>query len=122
MENIGLFDVVEHIEDDEAFLIENHSYLKKGGKIYITVPAYQWLFSEEDVYAGHYRRYSVKQISSLLENIGFEVKYKTYFFTFIPIPLFLLNALPYKLGIKKKHESEKYANVMKLEMVWFQKY
>lgn len=110
LDNIGVFDVVEHIEDDEAFLTENYSYLKKGGKIYITVPAYQWLFSEEDLYAGHFRRYTLKQMCQILEKIGFQVKYKSYFFSFLPLPLFLINALPYKLGIRKTKEKDYYAN------------
>lgn len=110
IENIGLFDVVEHIENHIEFLTENYEYLKKGGKIYITVPALQGLFSEEDVYAGHFRRYTVKQMVEILEKIGFKTKYKTYFFTFLPIPLFILNSIPYRLGIKKKKKEDYYAN------------
>lgn len=110
IENIGLFDVVEHIENDIAFLTENYECLKKGGKIYITVPANQWLFSEEDVYAGHFRRYTVKQMADILEKIGFKIKYKTYFFTFLPLPLFILNSIPYRLGIKKKKKEDYYTN------------
>ncbi|TBX71226.1 class I SAM-dependent methyltransferase [Flavobacterium silvisoli] len=108
IDNIGLFDVVEHIENDIVFLTDNYNYLKKGGKIYITVPAHQWLFSEEDVYAGHYRRYTLRQISDILEGIGFKVKYKTYFFTFLPIPLFILNAIPFRLGLKKVKKENHY--------------
>lgn len=107
--NIGLFDVIEHIEDHENFIKENYSYLKKGGKVFITVPAFQTLFSEEDVYAGHYRRYTLKTMTELLEKTGFKIKYKTYFFTFIPIPLFLLNSIPFRLGIMKKHNDKDYA-------------
>lgn len=110
IDNIGLFDVVEHIDDHIGFLTENYEYLKKGGKIYITVPALQMLFSEEDVYAGHFRRYTVAQMAGILEKIGFKIKYKTYFFTFLPIPLLLLNAIPYRMGLKKKKKEDHYAN------------
>src|SRR5262249_54522062 len=40
---IGLFDVLEHIEYDTQFLIRIKSLLVKGGRLYLTVPAYQSL-------------------------------------------------------------------------------
>jgi len=58
--SMGLFDVVEHIEDDEQFLQYISLYLKKEGLVYITVPAFQALWSDEDVEAGHFKRYILK--------------------------------------------------------------
>jgi SAM-dependent methyltransferase len=55
---VSLFDVLEHIPDDIGFLRQIHSLMKPGGRIYITVPAYQWLWSHEDSNAGHARRYT----------------------------------------------------------------
>src|SRR5207249_3972828 len=56
--SIGMFDVVEHIKDDVGFLKQARSYLQPGGRLYLTVPAYQALWSGEDVYAEHFRRYT----------------------------------------------------------------
>src|SRR5262245_51451415 len=56
--SIGVFDVVEHIEDDAAFLVHLREMLAPGGRLYLTVPAYQLLWSIEDVHAQHYRRYT----------------------------------------------------------------
>ena len=51
---IGAFDVVEHIEDDIAFLSSCYDVLDVYGKLFITVPAFQSLWSEDDVFAGHF--------------------------------------------------------------------
>lgn len=103
---IGLFDVVEHIENDREFLEDLHALLVDGGKIYITVPAYQWLWSLEDVHAGHFRRHTRSSLGTLLTNTGFEVEYSSYFFAFLPLPILLLRALPYRLKLVKPSTAE----------------
>lgn len=102
--NIGLFDVVEHIEKDELFINSIQQLLKINGKVFITVPAYNFLWSREDVEAGHYRRYTLSSISELLEKAGFKIVYKTYIFSFLPIPIFLFRTLPFKF-IKSKNKA-----------------
>lgn len=110
--SVGLFDVVEHIENDVAFLSMIHAYMQEGGKVYITVPAFQSLWSNEDVDAGHYRRYSTKELCSKLEQVGFKITYSTYIFSILPLAVFLFRALPSKLGFNKnsgdlnKHKNE----------------
>ncbi|HXC17167.1 MAG TPA: class I SAM-dependent methyltransferase, partial [Holophagaceae bacterium] len=54
---IGAFDVIEHIEDDEAVLSEMLRALRPGGGVLLTVPQHRWLWSPVDVFAGHARRY-----------------------------------------------------------------
>ena len=97
---IGVFDVIEHMQDDHAFVNDMQQLLQPEGRIYATVPAYQGLFSEEDELAGHYRRYCLPQICTLLEQNGFEIEYSSYFFRFLPLPILLLRTLPYRLGIR----------------------
>jgi hypothetical protein len=110
--SVGLFDVVEHIENDVAFLSMIHAYMQEGGKVYITVPAFQSLWSNEDVDAGHYRRYTTKELCSKLEQVGFKITYSTYIFSILPLAVFLFRALPSKLGFNKnsgdlnKHKNE----------------
>ncbi len=98
---VGLFDVLEHIEDDLGKLRSLRKAIKTGGRIYLTVPACPILWSTEDVAAGHFRRYSQNAIVQLLEKAGFTVEYSTYIFSLFPAPLFLLRALPSKLGLRK---------------------
>jgi hypothetical protein len=126
--SVGLFDVVEHIKDDIAFLTDVYNYLEKDGFIYITVPAYQFLWSNEDTDAGHYRRYTRKELETKLEKIGFEILHSTYIFTILPLPIWLTRTLPSKLGLNKnpsdlkkhkKSHSEKIGFVSKIvNKIW----
>ncbi len=104
IESAGLFDVVEHIEDDVEFLKILSEYLKKGAKLYITVPSFNWLWSNEDNFAGHYRRYTLKSMKKVLEKAGYEIEYSTYIFSILPLPVMLFRCLPYRLGLAKKSE------------------
>ena len=98
--NIGLFDVLEHFENDIAFLEKIHSYLMKDGLLYITVPAYNMIWSAEDDHVGHFNRYTLKSLAEKLNSIGFKIPYSTYFFSILPIPIFLLRTIPGKLGLQ----------------------
>ena len=68
------FEVLEHIENDQETLIEWNHYLKKGGKILISVPAHMKMWTKADEWAGHYRRYERDEIVSKIKLAGFEVK------------------------------------------------
>ncbi|NAS14088.1 class I SAM-dependent methyltransferase [Poritiphilus flavus] len=112
IDSAGLFDVVEHIEDDAGFLKNIHSYLKNEGLLYLTVPAFNILWSNEDKDAGHYRRYSLKAIRELCRECGFEIVYSSYIFSILPLPIFLFRSIPSKLGLNRnsddlnKHKKE----------------
>jgi SAM-dependent methyltransferase len=100
LDAIGCFDVIEHIEDDHG-LIENFFHaLKPGGLLYVTVPAHQWLWSQSDIHAQHYRRYNRAMIDKLLAG-RFEVIYFSYFFSILSIPIFIFRALPFRLFTSK---------------------
>ncbi len=99
---IGLFDVVEHIEDDKQFLKSINRILSDNGFVYITVPAYKLLWSNEDDDAGHFKRYTIKQICSTLKDTGFEIEYSTYIFSILPIPVLFFRTIPSLLRINKK--------------------
>jgi SAM-dependent methyltransferase len=106
---MGFFDVVEHIEDDKSFLREAHRHLLPGGRIYLTVPAYAFLWSNEDIGAGHYRRYTRQGLEKLLLDCGFKPLFSSYIFSFLPPAIFLFRSLPSKLGRNKNaYELQKY--------------
>lgn len=94
----GLFDVVEHIENDVGFLRGIRDRLRTGGRLYATVPAFQALWSSHDRHAGHYRRYSLGRFRSALHRAGFALEYGTYIFRPLPLGVFLFRALPFRLG------------------------
>lgn len=67
---IAVLDVVEHIEDDVAALEAMAECLKPGGKILITVPAHQWMWSAHDVVNHHHRRYSKATLDAAIRGAG----------------------------------------------------
>ncbi|MGZ3771829.1 MAG: class I SAM-dependent methyltransferase [Bdellovibrio sp.] len=102
---IGLFDVLEHIDSSVSFLEDVKGYLKEEGHLFITVPAYNFLWSDEDVLAGHCRRYTVSRLTEELRKAGFKVQFKSYFFLALLPLIFFLRALPFKFnsGTQKPH-------------------
>ena len=101
---MGLFDTLEHIQDDAAFLKTIRKFLFPNGRLYLTTPAYKLLWSADDVFAGHYRRYSLANLSGRLREAGFSILYSTYIFSFLAVPIFLLRSIPTKLGLRKSNE------------------
>ncbi|PKK89262.1 MAG: hypothetical protein CVV64_15245 [Candidatus Wallbacteria bacterium HGW-Wallbacteria-1] len=95
---VGLFDVIEHIDNDLDFMRDIRGLVKPGGRIYATVPSYQSLWSAQDESAGHFRRYSMQSLLRLFGSAGFHIDYVTAVFRFLPVPVFFLRSLPYKLA------------------------
>ncbi len=106
LDAVGLFDVIEHIEDDRSFLREICAALKPGGLVYVTCPAHQGLWSASDHYAQHFRRYNRHMVEKLVEGL-FRLEYFTYFFAVLVLPVFLLRTVPYTLRRKKQAEMMK---------------
>jgi len=111
---IGIFDVLEHIQNDYEFLNKIYQCLISGGKLYATVPAYNFLWSDEDNIAGHYRRYNLNQLRSIVKKIGLIIEYDTYIFSVLPIPVFLFRTLPDKLNFVKKETDKRTKNEHKI--------
>lgn len=117
---VGLFDVLEHIEDEIVFLRQiRHQLLKPGGRLYVSVPAYKWLWSKEDNEACHLRRYTMNTLRNRLEATGFMIEYATYFFSVLVVPIFLFRSLPTWLGIRpdRTHLSSYHEHHLKIPVV-----
>jgi SAM-dependent methyltransferase len=95
---VGLFDVLEHIADDVQFLKSLRRLMLPGGRIYLTVPAYQFLWSSEDTAAGHCRRHTTASVARALKAAGFQLEYQTYLFWFLPPAVFMLRTIPSWFG------------------------
>ena len=78
-----LMDVLEHVQDDAALVRECREKVRSGTMFVITVPAFQCLFSRHDVFLGHCRRYSRKQLEKVLRSAGLEIVRSNYFFLFV---------------------------------------
>ena len=75
---IFLFDVLEHITDEDPFLKAVLFHLKPRGKLVINVPAGQWAFSPYDQAAGHVRRYSIRTLGESGRRSGLETQEWSY--------------------------------------------
>ena len=111
----GFFDMIEHIEDDRKFLQEMYGLMQPEGRVYITVPAYQSLWSLDDEVSGHFRRYTARSLGQVLEESGFKVLYTTYLFRFLPLPVFLFRKIPSALGIRGSNRNEKVKDEHKVQ-------
>ncbi|MDX8549516.1 methyltransferase domain-containing protein [Methanospirillum sp. J.3.6.1-F.2.7.3] len=71
---VAVFEVLEHIENDDILIKEWSKLLKDAGKLIISVPAKQKYYSFLDKVSGHVRRYEKDDLIKLLHSSGFEVE------------------------------------------------
>lgn len=64
------FEVLEHLEDDEAALRSWARHVRPGGALVVSMPAFPDRFNAWDTLVGHYRRYSPESIGALFETVG----------------------------------------------------
>jgi SAM-dependent methyltransferase len=98
---IGFFDVLDHIDDEQTFLREISRCFAADGRIYLTVPAGCWLWSDDDVQAGHFRRYTCSSLRGALDRAGFRPLFVSKMFSPLPLPLFLCRSLPSLFGRRR---------------------
>lgn len=75
---VCLFDVIEHASDDAAVLAEAARVVRPGGHVAVSVPAYQWLYANNDRVAHHFRRYTRGGLVGRLQDAGLAVRRATY--------------------------------------------
>jgi SAM-dependent methyltransferase len=76
---IILVNVLEHIEDTQAFLRLLHARLVPGGRLLLLVPAGPRLFGSLDRAFGHYRRYTASTLTAALQSVGLAITALHYF-------------------------------------------
>ena len=86
-ETVYALNVVEHIKEDHLAIANAKKLLKKDGHLIILVPAYQFLYNRFDKELEHYRRYTRKNLNSLLST-KFKVVHSLYFNAFAIIGWF----------------------------------
>ncbi len=101
-----LMDVLEHVQDDVSFLENVKSKMRAGGRVLITVPAYQHLFSEHDVFLKHYRRYNRKTLAKALSSAGYTIEKMHYFYS----SLYILRLMQLALSKLRKRNSDMVGN------------
>ncbi|MBI2620376.1 MAG: class I SAM-dependent methyltransferase [Ignavibacteriales bacterium] len=83
---ITLLDVIEHVDDDVGLLTSALHLLRENGKILVTVPAYQFLWSRHDDLNHHRRRYTLGGLRRTMKQAGLHVERGTYFNTLLFLP------------------------------------
>lgn len=94
----GLFDVLEHMPDEDEFLGRLRARLAPGGHLAITVPAYGWLWSRHDTANRHFRRYTAPGLVRVLERNGFEMRYAGYWNASLLVPAIAVRFLGGRSG------------------------
>jgi SAM-dependent methyltransferase len=92
---IGLFDVLEHIEDDLEIISRIRRALKQNGILFLTVPQYPKFWSPQDTLAGHKRRYAKADLENKIRQGGFQILYAGSLFCAI-FPLYAISRLQKK--------------------------
>ena len=72
-------DVLQSVPDDVMALREMRRVLKDGGLLCLTVPAYSFLWGEDDEGRGHQRRYTISELRRKLNTCGFHIHRASYF-------------------------------------------
>lgn len=98
IQNIGLFDILEHIEEDRSFLSSLIQRLPKGSRIFITLPALKFLWSADDEVGGHFRRFNKSEANRLISGLPIKVIHSSYFFSYYVPFVYIFRVL---LGKKK---------------------
>lgn len=114
---IGVFDVLEHIADTQTFLAEIYRVLKPGGRLILTVPACQFLFSDYDFEIGHLRRYSKKSLNDDLFSARFIPNMVQYKYFYLLIPVFLIRTIKSKIGFQSKSKKIHKSNLRQREII-----
>jgi SAM-dependent methyltransferase len=98
-----LLDVVEHVPDDRLFLGSIvGDYLKDDGRVLISVPAWQALYTRHDVALGHHRRYRSAQLNELVRAVGLTVERRGGLFPTLLLPRALAKVAELVRGVRSR--------------------
>lgn len=75
-----LMDVLEHVDDDIGLLKDCAGKVPRGSRFLISVPAFEFLWSEHDIFLEHKRRYRLTQIEDVVGRAGLKVTHGAYYF------------------------------------------
>lgn len=88
----GIFDVIEHFDNDIDVIKESVRVTKKGGLIALTVPAREDLWSYVDEISYHKRRYTKEGLRLLFEKCGIKTILVEYIFMSLYLPMKIMRS------------------------------
>jgi 2-polyprenyl-3-methyl-5-hydroxy-6-metoxy-1,4-benzoquinol methylase len=95
---ILMLDLLEHVDAPDQVLRDGRRLLNPGGRLIITVPAFNWLWTMHDDLNHHVRRYTADQIAKAVAAAGLEVTDSTYLFQSLVLPKILIRIKERTLG------------------------
>ena len=98
-DTVVMMDVLEHLEDDVAFLREASDVCVPNGHMVISVPAFQLLWSQHDETFMHYRRYTASGLQRVIREAGLDVERITYTNSLLFPLAAAWRILSYRLGL-----------------------
>lgn len=100
------FDVIEHVANDKKAIQELNRVCAADGHIFITVPAFQLLWSNHDVINHHFRRYVSDEVKKMFCTLPLTLVYATYFnfFLFVPIAIFRISTKLLNILLKENNK------------------
>lgn len=96
---VSMFDVLEHIEKDHAYLKNIVDALPTGGKILLTVPANMNIWGVQDVAVGHFRRYTLETLSAVWQDLPVTCHWQTYYNARLYPLIYIARAFSRKFGV-----------------------
>lgn len=108
---VAALDVIEHVASEAEILAELRRVLAPGGRLLVSVPAYQWAWSDHDVANGHHRRYTRARAVAALRANGFQVHRATYVFAAV-FPMFAVERLVRRLRLLVSRRQEGAADIV----------
>jgi hypothetical protein len=100
-----LIDVIEHVEKDKLFLKKIVKKIDKNTKVFISVPAFMFMWSDHDLFLNHKRRYNLHNLSKLVSESGLKIENSFYYFSLIFLPAFFFLLFKRLFLYKKKPNS-----------------
>jgi ubiquinone/menaquinone biosynthesis C-methylase UbiE len=96
--------IIEHLDDDHAFLVEMKRLLKPNGVMVLLTSSFPYLWSMHDTANEHKRRYYLRSLNRQINEIGFEtIRFSHLNFFLFPLiaPMLWSHRLLY--GVEAEH-------------------
>jgi hypothetical protein len=100
-----MMDVLEHVDNDVGLLQEYVAKVPPGSRFLITVPAFQFLWSRHDDFLEHKRRYTLRQLETVVRNAGLHVRCGAYYFGMV-FPIAVALRMGEKIGWSRPPRSQ----------------